>query len=61
MGTPPPSTHVPWLQAIIQKQKECGWVNFFEGLILREWQLAMQLHLRRMRSQKSKRFWSNRE
>jgi hypothetical protein len=22
-GTPPPSTHVPWLQAIIQKQKEC--------------------------------------
>jgi hypothetical protein len=42
---------------IIQKQKECGWVNFFEGLILREWQLAMQLHLRWMRSQKSSKRW----
>lgn len=48
---------VPWLQDIVTKQNECGWRNFFEGMILTDWQCVMNQQLKRMRSQKSSKRW----
>jgi hypothetical protein len=52
------TTHIPWLQVIIDKQKACGWYNFFEGLFLKDWRVAMNRHLSKLKSGKSSRRWA---
>jgi hypothetical protein len=52
-----PTTYIPWLQELIDKQTRCGWRNFFEGLILKDWREAMTLHLAKIRSTKSSKRW----
>jgi hypothetical protein len=28
------SMEIPWLKEVISKQNDCGWRNFFEGLLV---------------------------
>jgi hypothetical protein len=51
------TTTIPWLQDIITKQTECGWRNFFEGMLLIDWKMGLKLHFGRIRSAKSPRRW----
>jgi hypothetical protein len=53
----PVLTHIPWLQGLIDKQKACGWQNFFEGLVLKDWRAVMENYLRKTRSKKSSKRW----
>jgi hypothetical protein len=48
---------IPWVRDIVNKQNECGWRNFFEGMILKDWQQVMNRQLTRVRSRKSSKRW----
>jgi hypothetical protein len=58
LGNSTGSTHIPWLQAIIDKQNKCGWQNFFEGLLLKDWRTEMNRHLSKLKTGKSSRRWA---
>jgi hypothetical protein len=51
------STEIPWLKEVLSKQNECGWRNFFEGLLVTGWQKAISIHLARIGSPKSSKRW----
>jgi hypothetical protein len=51
------STTIPWLHELIIKQTECGWRNFFEGMLITDWEKVLKLHFGRIRSAKSPRRW----
>jgi hypothetical protein len=46
-----------WLHQLGLKQDSCAWRNFFEGLLVTDWQEAMLNHLARSHSVKSPRRW----
>jgi hypothetical protein len=53
----PPSTHIPWLLELSKKQDSCGWRNFFEGFLLKDWYTTLNQHLSQTHSRKSPRRW----
>jgi hypothetical protein len=53
----PVSSHIQWLQDLIDKQNACGWNNFFEGLLLNDWRAVMENYLSKTRSRKSSKRW----
>jgi hypothetical protein len=57
-GNPMATTHIPWLQTIIDRQSKCGWNNFFEGLILTDWRTEMTRNLSNLKLAKSSRRWA---
>jgi hypothetical protein len=48
---------VPWIRELARKQGECGWRNFFEGMLLRDWYDAIRDHFQTIHSKKSPRRW----
>jgi hypothetical protein len=52
------TTHIPWLQELINKQTACGWHDFFEGLLLKDWRHVMLNHLKKVCSKKSSKRWT---
>jgi hypothetical protein len=53
----PTPTHIPWLLELSKKQDSCGWRNFFEGFLLKDWYITLNQHLSRTHSRKSPRRW----
>lgn len=53
----PVMTHIQWLQDLINKQSSCGWHNFFEGLLLKDWRVVMIHYISKNRSKKSPKRW----
>jgi hypothetical protein len=57
-GNSTATTHIPWLQTIIDRQSKFGWNNFFEGLILKDWRTEMTRNLSKLKLAKSSRRWA---
>jgi hypothetical protein len=55
---PAATTHIKWLQDLVNKQNESGWHNFFEGMLVKDWRKAMVQYLERTRSKKSSKRWT---
>jgi hypothetical protein len=51
------STEIPWLKEVILQQNDCGWRNFFEGLLVIGWQKAISTYLARIGSSQSSKRW----
>jgi hypothetical protein len=48
---------IPWIRELARKQGECGWRNFFEGMLLRDWYHAICNHFQTIHSKKSPQRW----
>jgi hypothetical protein len=46
-----------WLRELLTKQSACGWRNFFEGFLVKEWSAAMAKHLSKIGSVTSPKQW----
>jgi hypothetical protein len=53
----PFKTSIPWLHELYVKQQNCGWRNFFEGLLLSDWRDAIQDYHQKLASKKSPKRW----
>jgi hypothetical protein len=49
--------NVPWIRELARKQSECGWRNFFKGMLLLDWHEVIHNHFQNIHSMKSPRRW----
>jgi predicted RNA-binding Zn-ribbon protein involved in translation (DUF1610 family) len=59
MGSSLKREHPPWLHALAEHQSQCGWKNFFEGFLVKEWRVESQAHLSRLKSKRSSKRWTS--
>jgi hypothetical protein len=48
-----------WLNDLAERQAQCGWQNFFEGLLLQEWRVEVHAHLSQIKSKRSSKRWTS--
>jgi hypothetical protein len=51
------TTQPEWVLELVRKQSSCGWRNFFEGFLVKDWGLAMKKHWSRIGPAKSPKRW----